>query len=108
MKREHVFRLVETFERRLRGLLGADSEADHGLSDRQLSELPVLTFSEHRSACAGETTEECPICFSSFDQADLLRKLDCGHPFHQPCIDHWLKYRSTCPVCKLKAYAARQ
>ena len=46
---------------------------------------------------------QCPICFETIQyNKDELKKaiLDCGHEFHPKCILTWLKYKSTCPVCR--------
>jgi len=50
----------------------------------------------------GETT--CVGCFGDFENEDILRKLDCGHKFHEECIQKWLNSRPiqtqrTCPTC---------
>jgi len=50
----------------------------------------------------GET--ECAICRIDFEETDDLRKLDCGHKFHQKCMYSWLNSRMrqeqrTCPTC---------
>jgi len=51
----------------------------------------------------------CPICLEDlppslgFEEGrveqgcELLR---CGHVFHQPCINHWLRNKPQCPVCR--------
>ena len=28
------------------------------------------------------------------------KKMKCGHHFHEECIHKWLKFSSTCPVCR--------
>lgn len=44
---------------------------------------------------------DCSVCLNEFQQDQTLRLLpNCSHAFHLPCIDTWLKYHSTCPLCR--------
>lgn len=50
----------------------------------------------------GET--ECTICSGDFEENDNIRRLGCGHKFHNNCIYSWLdsrptQKRRTCPTC---------
>lgn len=45
-----------------------------------------------------ELGDECTICLSS--SLILNRTLDCGHSFHNDCINQWLKNDYTCPICR--------
>lgn len=48
-----------------------------------------------------EGNKECPNCYDSFIEKDLVRILPCGHNFHRLCIDKQLKSESyLCPLCK--------
>ena len=42
----------------------------------------------------------CPICQDKIDTNIIIRKLDCGHKFHQECVDKWLETNAKCPVCR--------
>ncbi|GAX84160.1 hypothetical protein CEUSTIGMA_g11583.t1 [Chlamydomonas eustigma] len=42
----------------------------------------------------------CTICLLTFEMGDRLRVLPCGHDFHQPCIDSWMRHHMTCPLCR--------
>ena len=45
-----------------------------------------------------DTKKDCSICLEN--NLDLnFKKLKCGHEFHEPCIDLWLKRKNTCPLC---------
>lgn len=43
---------------------------------------------------------ECSICFGSYADGEDIRKLTCGHHFHQRCVDVWLLgHQNRCPLC---------
>jgi len=43
---------------------------------------------------------ECSICFGSYTDGEEIRKLSCGHHFHQRCVDVWLLgHQNRCPLC---------
>lgn len=44
--------------------------------------------------------KECGICLAEYVHGDLLKILVCLHKFHTYCVDNWLKYNLSCPVCK--------
>ncbi len=42
----------------------------------------------------------CSVCLDEYEEGDQLLQLTCGHVFHRPCIDHWLKGHCVCPCCR--------
>ena len=42
---------------------------------------------------------ECAICLEFFDAGEYVRVLDCGHYYHQKCVDTWLQREKQCPKC---------
>lgn len=65
-----------------------------GLSHKEISALPACTGSQCNEA-------ECSICLSTVQSQDAGRRLpNCGHCFHQACIDLWLLRQNKCPLCK--------
>lgn len=43
---------------------------------------------------------ECSICFGTYTIGEEIRKLHCGHHFHQRCVDIWLLgHQNRCPLC---------
>lgn len=43
---------------------------------------------------------ECTICFGPYADGENIRKLHCGHHFHQKCVDVWLLgHQNRCPLC---------
>jgi hypothetical protein len=45
-------------------------------------------------------TIECSICFEHFKRDDVAVKIDCGHPYHDKCIEDWLAIHNSCPICR--------
>lgn len=43
---------------------------------------------------------ECPICLVEMSTKTL--KLNCGHEFHEYCIEKWFKKSKTCPTCRFR------
>jgi hypothetical protein len=44
---------------------------------------------------------DCSVCLGEFADGELLRLLPkCGHAFHVPCIDTWLRAHVNCPLCR--------
>lgn len=66
--------------------------------------LTSLTFSE---GALSERDTSCSVCLCEFEEGDRLRKLPCGHHFHQSCIDEWLRRSKKCPLCNGPIDAAR-
>lgn len=44
--------------------------------------------------------QSCSICFDGFDDSLHPTLLNCGHAFHQKCIDPWLASNPSCPNCR--------
>lgn len=44
--------------------------------------------------------EECAICLQPFDEDELIREIQCGHIYHQTCLDGWSIKNNTCPLCR--------
>ncbi|XP_010033643.2 RING finger protein 215 [Eucalyptus grandis] len=43
----------------------------------------------------------CTVCLGEVSSDGKVRRLaECGHCFHAECIDTWLGYRRTCPLCR--------
>jgi hypothetical protein len=51
--------------------------------------------------------ELCSICQDKFDTEEKVQTLDCGHKFHEPCIQKWIEVRNLCPLCKQVADTSR-
>ncbi|CAL1172451.1 unnamed protein product [Cladocopium goreaui] len=64
------------------------------------TELEVFTKKKHENltGCSHSTT--CSICLSDFEESAMLRRLPCGHAFHQSCSESWLSRVGSCPLCR--------
>ncbi|KAJ2018044.1 hypothetical protein GGI09_002859 [Coemansia sp. S100] len=52
-------------------------------------------------------TPDCSICLAEYKVLDVVRVLECGHYFHQSCIDDWLtNHNVNCPICKANMIVA--
>lgn len=51
-----------------------------------------------------EAALDCAVCLSQVYPAETFQLLPhCKHGFHAHCIDTWLKYQPTCPLCRKRA-----
>lgn len=63
----------------------------------QIEALPCVKF----GACntrSGFCTS-CSICLADFEDGETLKKLPCGHLFHEGCVGAWLQRNKRCPLC---------
>ena len=42
----------------------------------------------------------CSICICDLEMGETIRKLACGHCFHNECVDRWFARSVLCPNCK--------
>ena len=47
-----------------------------------------------------KTPERCSICYEYIRSFEIVRKLNCGHQFHQKCVDRWFETKDNCPLCR--------
>ncbi|GER33565.1 RING-H2 zinc finger protein [Striga asiatica] len=61
----------------------------------------ILTVRYDSVFPCGPEGQECSICLSEFDRSAEVNRLSCGHVFHRPCLEKWLRcWRMTCPLCR--------
>ncbi|EXB51374.1 E3 ubiquitin-protein ligase ATL76 [Morus notabilis] len=89
--------LIDMLERFVR-----DIDERRGQRLRESNRLPPLISygsRERRSSYGGG--DECVICLEDLEDGESCQVWPvCNHIFHTNCIDHWLKNRHTCPVCR--------
>jgi hypothetical protein len=44
----------------------------------------------------------CVICTDVFSSDSIISVIHCGHPFHEHCLNNWLRdgQNNTCPQCR--------
>lgn len=79
----------------------ADTPANNGLDPSIIKSFPSFLYSSVKDLRKEKYGLECAICLVEFQDDSMLRLLtSCCHVFHQECIDLWLEYHTTCPVCR--------
>lgn len=74
-----------------------------GLTQEQLHHLPTLLVDYPRAQELMRQNLLCSICLESFVPSETTKGLpNCGHFFHEVCIDEWLVRRNNCPLCRLE------
>ncbi|KAG5392285.1 hypothetical protein IGI04_022248 [Brassica rapa subsp. trilocularis] len=53
-------------------------------------QLSLNRLSSYRSV--GEGGSDCVVCLSELHEGEEVRKLECGHVFHKPCLEGWLHF----------------
>nr|GMC94067.1 RING-H2 finger protein ATL70-like [Ipomoea batatas] len=73
-----------------------------GIDEATLEGFQKLLYSQQNEGDSTiSSSSGCCICLAEYKDADILRLLpDCGHLFHVNCVDHWLRLRPTCPLCR--------
>ena len=69
-----------------------------GASVSEITRLPKFVYVPSTKHTG--TSKSCTVCMEDYKEGDSLRTLPCLHQFHANCIDEWLGYKSSCPVCK--------
>ena len=47
--------------------------------------------------------DECVICLQKFKWNNKIKIFGCGeHIFHKKCLEDWMKYSISCPICRKK------
>ncbi|CAG9321105.1 unnamed protein product [Blepharisma stoltei] len=45
--------------------------------------------------------DECAICKQLYRPNEIVARTDrCFHLFHSSCYTNWMRYNSTCPICR--------
>ncbi|CAA0808416.1 Probable E3 ubiquitin-protein ligase XERICO [Striga hermonthica] len=77
------------------------SECQLSPSESYMDDFRLQTVRFDSVFPCGPEGEECSICLSEFDRSAEVNRLSCGHVFHRPCLEKWLRcWRMTCPLCR--------
>jgi len=85
-------------------LTGATAGAERaskqsGLTAAEIRQLGGEERYSGRGGGAEQEADTCAICLSDLVDGMRVRRLRCSHTFHVGCVDVWLQYRGTCPLC---------
>jgi Ring finger domain len=76
----------------------SDKQHLNGLPPSIINLLPTYVYKKE----AGTDSLDCAVCLAGIHQDETVRWLPhCTHLFHRDCIDKWLGFHSTCPVCRI-------
>ncbi|KAL5213090.1 hypothetical protein ABZP36_023937 [Zizania latifolia] len=63
--------------------------------------IESIALTRYRAGAGMLGASDCSVCLGEFRDGELLRLLPkCGHAFHVPCIDTWLRAHVNCPLCR--------
>uniref|UniRef100_A0ACD5ZB18 Uncharacterized protein n=1 Tax=Avena sativa TaxID=4498 RepID=A0ACD5ZB18_AVESA len=63
--------------------------------------IESIALTRYRAGAGMLGAADCSVCLGEFLDGELLRPLPkCGHAFHVPCIDTWLRAHVNCPLCR--------
>jgi len=69
---------------------------NRGLPQEQLSNIATMKYT-----VGTIPNTSCSVCLYDFAEEEDVRGLQCGHWFHQNCVDNWLvNHRNSCPLCR--------
>ncbi|KAG2566570.1 E3 ubiquitin-protein ligase Os04g0590900-like [Panicum virgatum] len=69
-----------------------------GLDEAAINSIAVTPYRAGRGLLGAA---DCSVCLGEFQDGELVRLLPkCGHAFHVPCIDTWLRAHVNCPLCR--------
>ncbi|KAI4388364.1 hypothetical protein MLD38_000698 [Melastoma candidum] len=72
-----------------------------GLSQDRIERLPVSLLAVRSSDCGNDGCSICLQFCKDFEGGGYWRTLpNCGHVFHQGCLDSWLIRSGSCPMCR--------
>ncbi|KAL6345302.1 hypothetical protein AAG906_015785 [Vitis piasezkii] len=72
-----------------------------GLNSSDIERFPTFVYSAVKAHKIRKEGLECAVCLNEFEDDETLRLLPkCNHVFHSDCIDLWLAFHVTCPVCR--------
>ena len=67
--------------------------AVHGATSAQVNSLQSVKLADRRA-------DDCAICTEPFTGTKAIVRMECTHEYHALCLEHWLKMKNSCPVCR--------
>jgi hypothetical protein len=60
----------------------------------------TLARIKKKRAADVEVGQECAVCMDNVEAKQWLRRLPCGHVYHDTCICKWFEEHVHCPLCR--------
>jgi len=78
------------------------SERWSRIAREKINELPTFKFDPEdvKGKDENDCEVKCLVCQFAYEKEETLRRLRCGHCFHQECADQWLGMKDFCPYCR--------
>ncbi|KAG7592877.1 Zinc finger RING-type [Arabidopsis thaliana x Arabidopsis arenosa] len=76
----------------LRDILESREEGRPPASKASIDAMPIVQI----DGCEGE----CVICLEEWKSDEMVKEMPCKHRFHGGCIEKWLGFHGSCPVCR--------
>lgn len=70
-------------------------DPNNGMKDTDINKIKSEIY-------VNENNDNCSICLENIKSGNKVRILECGHNYHQECLDTWLRINDTCPICRDK------
>nr|ACU17830.1 unknown [Glycine max] len=76
-----------------------------GLTQEQISSLPVSKYKCGFFLRKKSRDERCVICQMEYKRGDERITLPCKHVYHASCGNKWLSINKACPICYTEVFA---
>ncbi|KAK6927106.1 Zinc finger, RING-type [Dillenia turbinata] len=72
-----------------------------GVDTATIDSLPKFSYNSSSEDHCTSRNVECSICLGEFQDKELVKVMPmCYHGYHSECLDKWLRFQSTCPLCR--------
>ncbi|XP_027127745.1 E3 ubiquitin-protein ligase CIP8-like [Coffea arabica] len=85
------------YEALQQNLAETDSDGRRGASPTSKASVEALETTEIKSELEALA---CAVCKDIVGVGEMVKKLPCGHGYHEDCIIPWLGSRNSCLVCR--------
>ncbi|KAK9678529.1 hypothetical protein RND81_11G217400 [Saponaria officinalis] len=72
-----------------------------GVANRRIERaIRKVHFLASESPSSSTSRPHCSICWDDYEDGQDMGILRCEHEFHFNCIEHWLRTKNSCPLCR--------
>ncbi|GMI78563.1 Arabidopsis Toxicos en Levadura 26 [Hibiscus trionum] len=73
----------------------------HGLSKESMEKIPKMRIKEEKLWDSFRSRNSCSICLEEFLAWETVHRLpQCQHMFHVWCLQKWVRWHTSCPLCR--------